>query len=109
MHVRASLLFPFCGQIYFGISAAISGSLMSASSLTVNGDLLITAVSCSPLVNRSQMDRFAESMVGSLEVAALQKKPLSRCGICRLVGGSILGGGWGVAGSLDGLHMDGPL
>lgn len=67
-------------KIYFGISAAISGSLMSASSLTVNGDLLITAVSCSPLVNRSQMDRFAESMVGSLEVAALQKKPLSRKG-----------------------------
>eukprot|EP00435_Cladocopium_sp_Y103_P052765 s1118_g16.t1 len=67
-------------KIYFGISAAISGSLVSASCLTVNGDLLVTAVSAAPLVNRSHLETFSDSMIGSLTIAAMQKKPLSRKG-----------------------------
>ena len=67
-------------KVYFGISAAISGSLVAASCLTVNGDLQITAVSAAPLVNRSHLETFSDSMIGALAIAATQKKPLSRKG-----------------------------
>ena len=67
-------------KVYFGISAAISGSLVSASCLTVNGDLQITAVSAAPVVNRSHLETFSDSMIGALAIAATQKKPLERKG-----------------------------
>ena len=67
-------------KVFFGISAAISGSLVSASCLTVNGDLLVTSVSAAPLLNRSQLETFSDSMIGSLTIAAMQKKPLERKG-----------------------------
>lgn len=67
-------------KIFFGISTAISGSLMSASCLTVNGDLLITAHSAAPVVNRSDMETFADSMVRSLSIAAMETAPRASMG-----------------------------
>ncbi|CAE7251901.1 unnamed protein product [Symbiodinium natans] len=67
-------------KIYFGISTAISGSFMSASCLTVNGDLLVTAHSAAPVANRSELDSFADSMIRSLAVAAMEPVPRASMG-----------------------------
>jgi len=57
--------------IYFGISQAVSGSLIAASCLTVAGRLQITAQAAAPIIGRPQLDSFADSMLRSLTLAAL--------------------------------------
>lgn len=44
------------------------------------GDLQITAVSAAPLLNRSDLEAFADLMIRSLSIAATEKRPLSRKG-----------------------------
>jgi len=59
-------------NLFFGISSAVSGCMVAASCLTVNGELQLTAHASTPLVNRSDLDGFAESMIRSLTLAAHQ-------------------------------------
>lgn len=59
-------------SIFFAISTAVSGSLASASCLTVNGELQITAHGAMPITNRTDLDAFADSMVRSLTIAAAE-------------------------------------
>jgi len=65
----------------FGISTAVSGSMVSASFLTVNGELHVTAHSAMPVLNRSDLDAFADSMIRSLTIAAADTMPLRRKGV----------------------------
>jgi len=66
--------------IYFGISQALSGSLWSASWQTVNGELFLSAFSVEPIVERQQLEAFADSIVNSLELAAEKAAPEGRPG-----------------------------
>lgn len=56
--------------LFFGISTAVSGSMVAASTLTVNGELQLTAHGSTPIVNRTELDTFADSMIRSLTIAS---------------------------------------
>ncbi|CAJ1414927.1 unnamed protein product [Effrenium voratum] len=60
-------------KVFFGISTAVSGSMVSASCLTVNGNFQLTAHSASPIMNRSDLEAFSDSMIRSLTIAASEK------------------------------------
>jgi len=57
--------------IYFAISTAGSGSMLSVSCATVSGELQLTAAGPSPIVSRLQLDRFTDSMKKTLTMAAM--------------------------------------
>lgn len=62
-------------SVFFGISSSVSGSMVAASCLTVNGELLITAHGSTPIVNRTDLDAFSDSMLRSLTIAAVSPVP----------------------------------
>lgn len=57
-------------SVYFGISQAVSGSMLAASCLTVGGRLQVTAHAAAPIVSRAALDAFADSFVRTLTLAA---------------------------------------
>mmetsp|Transcript_107628 Transcript_107628/g.303110 ORF Transcript_107628/g.303110 Transcript_107628/m.303110 type:complete len:892 (+) Transcript_107628:73-2748(+) len=63
-------------SIFFGISSAISGSLVSVSCLTVNGELHMTGHGVAPIVNRTDLSLFMDSIATTLTIAAEAPVPL---------------------------------
>lgn len=56
--------------LFFGISCAVSGSMVAASTVSVNGELQLTAHGSTPIVNRTDLDTFADTMIRSLTIAS---------------------------------------
>jgi len=56
--------------LFFAISSSVSGSMVSASTLTVKGELQLTAHGSTPIVNRTELDTFADIMTRSLTIAS---------------------------------------
>jgi len=57
-------------SLHFGISQAVSGSMLAASTVTVAGKMFITAHAASPVVSRLDLDGFSNRMVEVLTLAA---------------------------------------
>lgn len=66
--------------IYFGISQAVTGSLVAASCLTQADQLHLTSVGATPFVDRASLDAFADAVIRTLEIAAEAPLPSFRSG-----------------------------
>jgi len=58
-------------HVFFGISQAVTGSLVAASCLTMTGgELALTAHGATPFVDRAALDAFADGIIRTLTIAA---------------------------------------
>mmetsp|Transcript_46029 Transcript_46029/g.109571 ORF Transcript_46029/g.109571 Transcript_46029/m.109571 type:complete len:900 (+) Transcript_46029:68-2767(+) len=59
-------------HLYFGISQAITGSMLAASCVTVNGEMHMTAIAPEPIVSAGMLEAFSDSIIRTLTAVAEQ-------------------------------------
>jgi hypothetical protein len=61
-------------SLHFGISQAVSGSLLATSTVTVGGKMFITAHAAAPVISRGDLENFSGRMAEILTLASVVPK-----------------------------------